>query len=285
MDTSSLMPVDAANTEQLRAWDGDEGSYWAAHAEAFDRSLASHHERLLDVARIGAHERVLDIGCGTGQTTRDAARAASGGSALGVDLSAAMLEYARRRASDEGLTNAEFVQADAQIHRFPSRAFDIVISRTGTMFFGDQAAAFANLASALVPSGRLVMITWQGFADNEWIREISSALSAGVDRPAPPPDAPGPFSLSDPERVHSMLGSAGFRDIALEDLHAPMWLGAETNDAHQFVIGLLHWMLDGVDEAGRARALDDLRSMLSEHATQDGVVLESAAWVITAHRA
>ena len=51
-------------------------------------------------------DRVLDIGCGTGQTTRDAARAAAGGSALGVDLSSRMLDYARRRAAEEGVTNA-----------------------------------------------------------------------------------------------------------------------------------------------------------------------------------
>ena len=65
---------------------------------------------------------MLDIGCGTGQTTRDAARAASAGSALGVDLSSRMLDYARRRAAEEGVTNVSFEQADAQIHPFDAGA-------------------------------------------------------------------------------------------------------------------------------------------------------------------
>ena len=87
---------------------------------------------------------MLDIGCGTGQTTRDAARAASAGSALGVDLSSRMLDYARRRAAEEGVTNVTFAQADAQIHPFEPGAYDVAISRTAAMFFGDHVAAFTQ---------------------------------------------------------------------------------------------------------------------------------------------
>lgn len=101
MTATNDVPVDSSNIEQLRAWDGEEGKYWADNAEHFDRSVAAYHERLLEAAAIGEHDRVLDVGCGTGQTTRDAARAASAGSALGVDLSARMLDYARRRATEQ----------------------------------------------------------------------------------------------------------------------------------------------------------------------------------------
>jgi cyclopropane fatty-acyl-phospholipid synthase-like methyltransferase len=138
MTATSSLPVDASNAGQLRAWDGDEGAYWAAHAEHFDRAVARHHVRLMAAAAIGEDERVLDIGCGTGQTTLDSARAAGDGSALGTDLSAAMLAVARRRAVEEGVTNARFEQVDAQVHPFEPKAFDAVISRTGAMFFGDR---------------------------------------------------------------------------------------------------------------------------------------------------
>ena len=99
------MPVDSSNVEQLRAWDGDEGEYWADNAEYFDRSVAAYHERLLDGRpRSASDEHVLDVGCGTGQTTRDAARAASAGSALWASTCRhAMLDHARRRAAEEGL--------------------------------------------------------------------------------------------------------------------------------------------------------------------------------------
>ena len=69
MAATSALRVDASNEDQLRAWDGDDGAYWADHADYFDRSVAAYHQRLLDQAAISNDDRVLDVGCGTGQTT------------------------------------------------------------------------------------------------------------------------------------------------------------------------------------------------------------------------
>jgi len=284
MTATNAVPVDSSNIGQLRAWDGDEGEYWAENAEFFDRSVAVYHERLLDMAAIGEGDLVLDVGCGTGQTARDAARAASAGSALGVDLSSRMLDFASRLAAEEGVTNVTFAQADAQIHPFEPGAYDVVISRTAAMFFGDLVAAFRNIGRALRPGGRLVLVTWQPLAGNEWIREISGALAAGRDLLAPPRDAPGPFALSDPDRVRSVLTSAGFTDIELDGTTAGMWFGNDADEAHRFVLGLMGWMLGGLDDAGRARAIDALHATMAAHATPDGVLFESAAWTIQATR-
>ena len=57
-----------------------------------------------------------------------------------------MLERARQRAAEEGITNVDFVQADAQVHPFSPESFDLVVSRFGVMFFADPVAAFTNLA-------------------------------------------------------------------------------------------------------------------------------------------
>ena len=284
MTATHAPEVDPSNADQLRAWDGDEGAYWADHAEHFDRSVTAYHAGLLDAAAIAPADRVLDVGCGTGQTTRDAARIAADGSALGVDLSARMIDYARRRAATEGVSNASFRQADAQIHPFPPEAFDIAISRTGAMFFGDPIAAFANVARSLRPAGRLVLVVWQPLPANEWIREISSALAAGRDRPAPPPDAPGPFSLSDPGRVHAILTTSGFADVELEATSAGMWFGTDADDAQRFVLGLMGWMLEGLDGDVRDGAVAQLHTTLAAHETGEGVVLGSAAWTIKATR-
>jgi SAM-dependent methyltransferase len=281
---TSALNVDALNTEQLRAWDGDEGAYWATHADYFDRSALPYHQRLLAAAAIADGERVLDIGCGTGQTTLLAARAATNGSALGVDLSSQMLAHARRRAANEGIDNASFEQADAQIHWFEPHTFDVAISNTGATFFGDLVAGLANIARALRPGGRLVLLTWQPPAENEWIREFTGALAAERDLPGPPPDAPSPFALSDPDRVRSTLTHAGFTDIELEGTHEAMWFGTDADDAYQFVIGLLGWMLEGLDDDERAHALHALRSTMTTHATTEGVTFDSAVWVIRATR-
>ncbi|HWS46038.1 MAG TPA: methyltransferase domain-containing protein [Acidimicrobiia bacterium] len=276
--------IDPSNTEQARAWDGDEGAYWAGHAEHFDRSLAGYHDEFLAAAAITANAVVLDVGCGTGRTTRDAARLASSGRVLGVDLSSRMLEYARKRAADEGLDNVEFEQADAQVHPFEPGAFDMVISRTGAMFFGDPVAAFVNLRSALRPGGSVTLLTWQPPAVNEWIRELSGAFAAGRDVQLPPLNAPGPFALSDPARIESILGAAGFRDVAIHSRHAPMWFGTDVDDAASFMVGLMGWMLEGLDDTGREQAVDALRATLARHQATDGVAFGSAAWIAHAVR-
>ena len=113
----------------------------------YDAELRLHDEVLRRTYDIRADDRVLDIGCGTGRTTRDAARSAER-SALGVDLSASMIERARELAWAERVHNVAFEQGDAQVHRFPEDGFDLAISRFGTMFFDDPVAAFANIAVA-----------------------------------------------------------------------------------------------------------------------------------------
>ena len=284
MAPTSALRIDPSNADQLQAWDGEEGAYWAAHADRFDRCVAAYRQPLFVAAAIGETDRVLDFGCGTGQTTLDAARAAVHGTALGVDLSARMLDVARRRATEAGLANISFQQADAQIHAFDKAAYDVAISRTGAMFFSDPVAAFTNIGRALVNGGRLALLTWQPLAANEWIRDLSGALAAGRDLPAPPRDLPGPFSLSDPARVHGTLTAAGFTEIELEATAAGMWFGDDVDDAHRFVLGLMGWMLQGLDDTGRARAEDGLRATLAAHQMPDGVVFGSAAWTIRATR-
>ena len=276
--------VDPSNVEQLHSWNRDGGEYWASHAQRLDRGIADYHRHFLDAAAIEASEQVLDIGSGTGQTTRDTARRASSGAALGVDLSARMIEVARRAAEREAIANARFVQADAQIHPFADHAFDVAISRHGSMFFGEPVAAFSNIARAIRPGGRLVLLTWQPLLRNEWMVAFTTALAAGRDLPSPSPDAPGPFSMSDPARVHHLLTTAGFTDPRLESLNEPLYFGRDTDDAYQFVSGLTGWMAQGLDEDGRARALDALRSTIQAHHTDRGVVYASAAWLITANR-
>lgn len=276
--------VDPTNVEQAKAWDGDEGAVWAANADSFDGSVAGYHAAFLDAADFKAADRVLDIGCGTGQTTRDAARAVGSGQALGVDLSARMIERARAVAAREGLHNVDFEQADAQVHPFRADDFDVAISRTGAMFFGDPVAAFSNIARALRSGGRLRLLVWQAPDANEWIRELSSAMAAGRNLPMPPPSAPGPFSLSDPDRVRSVLAGAGFTDVQLEPSSAGMWFGASPEGAERFILDVLGWMLGGLDDEGRERAIEALRATISAHYGDDGVVFGSSTWTIRATR-
>ncbi|MGH9281499.1 MAG: class I SAM-dependent methyltransferase, partial [Acidimicrobiales bacterium] len=153
-----------ANEEMARAWDGEEGDRWTEHAEHYEASSVRHWRQVRDGGFIRSTDRVLDVGCGTGSSTRDAARLASAGHVLGVDLSARMLARAAERCAAEGLGHVSFLQADAQVHPFDPGVLDVVVSSFGAMFFEDRRAAFANLAAALRPGGGLALLAWRELA-------------------------------------------------------------------------------------------------------------------------
>jgi ubiquinone/menaquinone biosynthesis C-methylase UbiE len=119
----------------------------------YDAELRLLNQALRLAYGIERHDRVLDVGCGTGQTTREAARMAVEGSVLGIDLSAVAIDRARELARAKGIRNVTFLRADAQAYPFPSERFDLVVSRFGTMFFRDPVAAFANVGRALRRAG------------------------------------------------------------------------------------------------------------------------------------
>ncbi|WP_148576123.1 class I SAM-dependent methyltransferase [Nocardioides caldifontis] len=275
-----VQEVAQANARQAEAWDGDEGAYWATHADAFDESLREYQPLFLAGTGVGPGDRVLDVGCGAGRTSLDLARTAA--SVTGVDLSTAQLEVARRRADAEGIRNVEFLRADAQVHPFDE--VDVVVSRTGAMFFGDRQAAFANLARALRPGGRLALLVWQELARNEWLREIMGSLAAGRDLAPPPPGAPGPFALSDPDHVRALLTGAGFDEPHLEPLERRMYFGPTAAEAFEFMAGLNGWMVADLDPPARAAALETLAATMRAHETDDGVTFSSAMWLVTATR-
>ncbi|MBT2212050.1 class I SAM-dependent methyltransferase [Actinomadura sp. NEAU-AAG7] len=247
------------------------------HTELFDydAELRLHNEHFRAAARVGPGDRVLDVGCGTGQSTREAARAAVNGSALGIDVSARMLERARRLSDVQGLTNVTYQQADAQAHRFPPARFDLCVSRFGAMFFADPVAAFTNIGRALRPGARLVLLVWQDRDRNEWASTLSPIRAT---------PSPAPFSLADPSTTKGILTAAGFTEVDFTDVHEPVYYGPDTATALDNVLHLAELKdlltAPGAAKTGRARAR--LRTTLAAHATDDGVYFDSRAWLITA---
>ena len=257
------------------------------HAAGYDAELQRHNEVLRQAVGIQLHDHVLDIGCGTGQTTRQAARTARAGSALGVDISAPAIKRARELARAEGLRNVTFEDADVQVHRFPPERFDLAISRFGTMFFDDPVAAFTNIGRALRPAGRLVMMVWQDRERNEWDVAIHQSLEAAVGPvQAGASGVPDPFSLADPPTVKEILHAAGFAGVAFTDVQEPVYYGPDVAAALDWVRGFTctSEVLKRLDPAAATRADERLRQALAAHLSDDGVWFHSRAWIITAHR-
>ena len=255
-----------------------------AGLDFYDAELRAHHEHLRAAYGIGPGDAVVDIGCGTGLTTREAARAASPGRVVGVDVSERMLERARQVTAAEGLENVRYELGDAQVHRFDPAGFDVAISRFGTMFFSDPAAAFANIAAALRPGARLVLLVWQRREDNGWMQAIDAALG---DAAQPPPPGLDPFSLGDAVATARLLDGAGFDGVRFADIHEPVLYGHDLDAALAIVQGFQDTTaaLATLSDGEAARTVERLRATLAAHyGDERGVALDSRSWLITARR-
>jgi len=250
----------------------------------YDAELSRYHARLLAAVEIAPGDRVLDVGCGTGQTTRAAARLGAQGQCVGIDISAPMLERARQVSDLEGITNVAFECADAQVHRFPSERFTVGLSRFGTMFFTDPRAAFANIARALQPGAMFVQLVWQDRSRQDWDLTVRNALNDELGTP-PTPVADGAFSLADPAKVDALMTDAGFIEVQLAEVREPVYYGADGARALDAVrsLRMTSELLSDLDGAAAERALSRLRAVLHAHDT-GGVWFDSCAWLVTARR-
>lgn len=268
--------VSALHQDELRV------AAWAEVHELLELQLAPLGRRGLAALAARSGERILDIGCGGGTTALELFQAvAPAGTVVGVDLSAAVLEFAQRAA--QGCERVRFIRADAQIFQFEPASFDAAFSRFGVMFFADPVAAFINIRRSLRPHGRLAFVCWRALEANALdILPLRAAAAHLPPQPAPDPDAPGPFAFADPDRVRGILERAGFRAIDIE-AHDEQ-VGSGDLDAMLAVIsraGSLGKILRENPEL-RATALPAVRSALAAHNGPDGVKLNAATWVVTA---
>ena len=148
-------------------------------------------------------------------------------------------------------------------------------------------AAFANLARALRPGGRLTFVCWQALAQNPWMRDAIVAIAKHVTLPAPAaPDAPGPFAFADAARVRAILERAGFKGVAHEPLVGEIFLGQTIDLAQDFVmqIGPAGNALRDATESQREAAAASIRETIASHQTAAGIRMAYAAWIVTAER-
>jgi SAM-dependent methyltransferase len=278
------------NREQASVWNEEVGDAWVRHRDRFDVTLAPFGDAV--TARLGLRpgESVVDIGCGAGSTTIALAAAVSPGAVVGVDLSRPMLAEGRRRAAAHGADNVSFIQGDAQVDTLDSAPFDVAFSRFGVMFFDDPAAAFLNIAGWLAPGGRFGFVCFQSPARNPFITGPVMAAAEVLGLPNPgDPFGPSPFSLADPDRTRTLLGSTGLTDIEVHEGPTEAVLSENENTAAVAERLLEQHPVAGValataSDAVRAAAIASTAAVLDAHRDGDSVRMAASTWIVVARR-
>ena len=268
--------------EQQKLWNSSAGNAWVDMQETLDQ-LFRPFEELLSESLSGT---VLDVGCGTGSTTLAAARRVGPSNrCMGIDISEPMLEVARARSEREG-SQASFIVADAQSYAFEPGAFDRVISRFGVMFFEDSVQAFRNLHRAAKSGGSLHFIAWRSPAENPFMTTAARAaaplvpqLAAMANRPA---DAPGQFAFSDADRVRTLLGQSGWKELQLQPLDVTCTLPEKELVRYFTQLGPLGLALRELAPEARAGVISTVRAAFEPFVDGATVRFVAACWDVRA---
>lgn len=277
----------SANAEMGRYWNEVAGPRWVGRQAVQEARNAEVLALLLDACKAAPGEHVLDVGCGPGATTLPLAQAVGpSGRVTAVDISQPMLDAARKRIADAGVTNVTLLLADAQTHAFEPASHDLLTSRFGVMFFADPTEAFRNLRGALRPSGRLCMAVWAPLADNTHWKIPYDIAVRRLGPPAPrDPHTPGPFAFADRDYLNGILTVAGFRNVTIAP--TPFHLFGPSPAAlaeHVGLFGEVQRLMDekGADQETRLAIVAETEAAFAAYAIADGVKLPGTFHLVTA---
>src|SRR3954464_345356 len=271
--TTAFDPQQYKTTTQAQWQDAAEA--WHRWGPTIEDWLGQATERMLDAAGITAGSRVLDVAAGAGgQTLAAARRVGPTGRVLATDISPTILEYAAARAAAAGFTNVATSELDGEDLAVDPGSYDAVISRVGLIYFPDQARALTGMRAALRAGGRLAAIVYGPAEANGFFSVPVSIIRRHAQLPPPAAGQPGPFSLGDPGTLAAALDAAGFRDVYVEEMDAPLRMpsAADCLRFEQESFGALQQMLSGLSPAQRDAAWSDVGEALGQFEGADGFV-------------
>lgn len=274
-------------TTTRQQWEDYAGG-WSDWAPLLETWLGEATERMLDLAGVTTGSRVVDIAAGAGgQGITAARRVGPNGSVLATDLSPTILKYAAQAAQAAGLENLSTLELDGEkLHQLPVGSFDAAISRLGLIYFPNRHEALTGIQQSLRKGGRFAAVTYSTAATNGFFSLPVSIISKRAQLPQPAPGQPGPFSLADPEVLDRDLTKAGFHDVKVEMIDAPVRLtsAAECTRFERESFGALHQMLSAMTFEDQNTVWDEIESALGQFETDDGFIGPCELVVVSATR-
>lgn len=263
---------------------------WVENEAIIDHVFAPVTDALLQVADIRPGHHVLDVGCGTGTLLAEAER--RGAAPTGIDIAPDMAAAARRRVATATVLTGDAASADLRRASPSGAGFDRVVSRFGLMFFPEPTAALGSIRQAVRPGGQLAAAVWRTLAENPIFTLGTGPLRDRAVLPKPAPGAPGPTSVSDPDRTRALLDAAGWQEVSIEPCDVWLRYDAAGSDgvAERLTMALANGssraaiaqIRPGLSDEQWAGVLDEVRAEIRT-AMVDGVVqVPGAIWLVTA---
>ncbi|HTW86404.1 MAG TPA: methyltransferase domain-containing protein [Candidatus Binataceae bacterium] len=269
-----------------RNWD-EAAAGWTKWWPTFEQAAQVVSNRLIEMAGIQSGGRVLDIATGIGEPAVSAARKVGPkGKVLAVDHSTGMLQAARHRAAQLGLTNIEFRQLDAESIALPEHDFNAILSRWGLMFLPDLTGALGRMRTLLADGGRLAAAVWGTPDKVPMISLAGETVRKIANLPPPPPGSPDPCRLCDRVALARSFKDAGFSDFVLE----PMNITYEFKSPEEFaqfrydVATPFRTMVDKLDSETRKRVMDAVLSEARRFVKDGGLRLDNETICVSARK-
>lgn len=260
-----------ANThreDSLTGWEAAAPG-WRRRQETLRRFGAPVSGWMLDAVCLQPGQRVLELAAGMGETGMLAAElVAPMGGVIVSDQADAMLDGARARAVELGLSNVEFQVIGAEWIDLPLASVDAVLCRWGYMLLADPPAALAETRRVLRPGGHVALAVWDSAEHNPWaLLPTMELIERGISSP-PAPGTPSPFALGDPERVRELLAEAGFAEIEVQALEIE-WRHASFEHFWETTLDLSHTFHNAVLSLPEPE-IAEIRAGLSERVAPYG---------------
>jgi SAM-dependent methyltransferase len=249
-----------------------QGPLWSERADDWasvhEHNLTPVYRAALDLLHAAPGVSILEVGCGGG--TALALAADRGADVSAIDAAAAFVEIARQR-----VPSADVRIGDLQFLPYDDASFDVVMGFNAFQYAADPLAALGEARRVLRPDGRVAIMTW-GPQDECEIASHLIALRPFM--PPPPPDAPGPFALSQPGALRALVTEAGFDVEIVADAAGPFVYPTEEIALRALMSG--GPVIDIVRRVGDDVVADAIRDAITEYRRPDGSYLFENTWRI-----
>lgn len=266
---SNSQQFDAEKYKQttMKQWNSA-AEAWHRWSPLLSRWLGPATETMLDMCAVSTGCRVLDVAAGAGeQTLAVARRVGEAGHVLATDISPTILEYAGSVAKLAGYGNVATKVIDGEhLHTLDAEPFDAVISRVGLIYFPDQQKALSGMRHQLRDNGKVAAMVYSTADKNPFFSVPVSIIRRRANLPAPLPGQPGPFSLGAEGSLEKAFSQAGFRNIEVRTIDAPLRVtsAAECLQFEQESFGALHQMLSGLSDTEKDEAWNEIEEALGQ---------------------